>query len=173
MSACGRLLDVPGLLHRDDLDVPLGPTPISRPRDDAHKRAAQDSASNMTFGCQSELDSHLIRHQTMNFYAAPPTVTAKLYVRVPEELRCRDRASEWRGGFSRPFQNIFLEGPLCSSSGDLYVVDIPYGRILRISPTKEVTVETEWDGEPNGLAMDSAGKIAIADYKQVCLGCHT
>ena len=81
--------------------------------------------------------------------------------------RCKERDSEWRGGFARPFQNIFLEGPVYTSSGDLYVVDIPYGRILRIDANKNVTVETEWDGEPNGLAVDPEGRIAIADYKQV------
>jgi uncharacterized protein with von Willebrand factor type A (vWA) domain len=47
------------------------------------------------------------------------------------------------------------------------VVDIPYGRILRIDADKKVNVEVEWDGEPNGLAVDADGKIAIADYKQV------
>ena len=103
----------------------------------------------------------------MNFYPPPPTITASLYYRVPDEVRCKDRDSEWRGGFSRTFQNIFLEGPVYTSSGDLYVVDIPYGRILSISPSKDVKVEAEWDGEPNGLAVDPEGKIAIADYKQV------
>lgn len=102
----------------------------------------------------------------MNFYPPPPTITASLYVRIPDEMRCKDRDSEWVGGFSRPFQNIFLEGPVYTTSGDLYVVDIPYGRILRVSPTKEVTVAAEWDGEPNGLAVEPDGKIAIADYKQ-------
>lgn len=105
----------------------------------------------------------------MNFYAPPPTITASLFVRIPEEIRCKNRESEWRGGFARPFQNIFLEGPVYSSSGDLFVVDVPYGRILRISSDKNVTVEAEWDGEPNGLAVDPEGRIAIADYKQVCI----
>lgn len=103
----------------------------------------------------------------MNFYPPPPTITASLYLRIPDEIRCKDRDSEWRGGFSRTFQNIFLEGPVCTSSGHLYVVDIPYGRILSISPAKEVAVEAEWDGEPNGLSIDAEGKVAIADYKQV------
>ncbi|KAF2008398.1 calcium-dependent phosphotriesterase [Aaosphaeria arxii CBS 175.79] len=102
----------------------------------------------------------------MNFYPPPPIITAELYVRIPDEIRCRDRESEWRGGFSRLFQNIFLEGPVYTTSGDLYVVDVPYGRILRIDAEKKVTVEAEWDGEPNGLAVDSEGNIAIADYKQ-------
>lgn len=77
------------------------------------------------------------------------------------------KESGWKGGFSRPFQNIFLEGPVYTSSGDLYVVDVPYGRKLKISPEKEVTLEAEWDGEPNGLAVDPQGRISIAGYKQV------
>ncbi|KAF3011183.1 hypothetical protein E8E13_011574 [Curvularia kusanoi] len=102
----------------------------------------------------------------MNFYAPPPTITASLYVRIPDAVRCNDKDTEWRGGFSRPFQNIFLEGPVYTKSGDLFVVDVPYGRILRISKEKEVSVEAEWDGEPNGLAVTPDGKIAVADYKE-------
>jgi len=104
----------------------------------------------------------------MNFYPPPPTIEASLYARIPDDTRCKDKDSEWRRGFSRAFQNIFLEGPVYATSGDLYVVDVPYGRILRVAPSKEVIVETEWDGEPSGLAVDPEGKIAIADYKQVC-----
>lgn len=106
----------------------------------------------------------------MNFYAPPPTITASLYVRIPDAVRCKDKETEWRGGFTRPFQNIFLEGPVYATSGDLFVVDVPYGRILRVSPSKEVSVVAEWDGEPNGLAVAPDGQIAIADYKQV--GAH-
>ncbi|PVI00953.1 calcium-dependent phosphotriesterase [Periconia macrospinosa] len=102
----------------------------------------------------------------MNFYGPPPTIRASVYVRIPDNIRCKDKDSEWRGGFSRKFQNIFLEGPVYSSSGHLYVVDVPYGRILKIDSDKTVSVAAEWDGEPNGLAVDPDGKIAIADYKQ-------
>ncbi|KAL5113492.1 hypothetical protein ACEQ8H_008628 [Pleosporales sp. CAS-2024a] len=102
----------------------------------------------------------------MNFYAPPPIITASLYVRIPENIRCKDKDSEWRGGFARRFQNIFLEGPVYTSTGHLYVVDVPYGRILRIGPDKTVSVAAEWDGEPNGLAVDPQGRVAIADYKQ-------
>jgi hypothetical protein len=34
-------------------------------------------------------------------------------------------------------------------------------------------VEAEWDGEPNGLAVDPSGRIAIADYKQVAMTTFT
>lgn len=103
----------------------------------------------------------------MNFYPVPPTIQAELYVRVPDDLRCHGRETEWRGGFARPFQNIFLEGPVADESGNLYVVDIPYGRILKIDAAKEITLVAQWDGEPNGLAATQDGSLVIADYKQV------
>ncbi|KAF7541311.1 hypothetical protein G7054_g677 [Neopestalotiopsis clavispora] len=102
----------------------------------------------------------------MNFYPVPPTIKAEVYLRIPDAIRCLNKESEWRGGFARQFQWIFLEGPVVDNEGNLYVVDVPYGRILRISPEKEVSVYAEWDGEPNGLAVTREGTIVIADYKQ-------
>lgn len=107
----------------------------------------------------------------MNFYPPPPVLTAELYLRIPDEHRCIGQPSEWRGGFARPFQHIFLEGPVADDRGNLYVVDIPYGRILRISPEKAVCVCASWDGEPNGLAATTEGTILIADYKNVSVDC--
>lgn len=103
----------------------------------------------------------------MNFYPVPPTIKAEVYVRIPDDKRCLGRDSEWKGGFARKFQHIFLEGPVADADGNLYVVDIPYGRVLKISPSKEVLVCAEWDGEPNGLAAMQDGKLVVADYKQV------
>lgn len=52
--------------------------------------------------------------------------------------------------------------------GNIYIVDIPYGRIMRIDANKEISVLAQWDGEPNGLAATADGNLLIADYKQVC-----
>jgi hypothetical protein len=104
----------------------------------------------------------------MNFYPAPPVIEAQLYLRIPDEIRCIGKETEWRGGFARNFQDIFLEGPVADTLGNLYVVDIPFGRILKIDRSKNVTVAAEWDGEPNGLAPTADGDLLIADYKQVC-----
>ncbi len=87
----------------------------------------------------------------MNFYPAPPTIKASLYVKIPNELRCAGRETEWRGGFARKFQDIFLEGPVADQNGNLYVVDVPYGRILRV----------------DGLTPTADGDLLVADYKQV------
>jgi hypothetical protein len=105
----------------------------------------------------------------MNFYPPPPTITAELYVRIPDDKRCIGQESEWRGGSALAFQHIFLEGPVVDDKGNLYVVDIPYGRILRISSEKQVEELCKWDGEPNGLVGTPDGTILVADYKNVRL----
>lgn len=38
-------------------------------------------------------------------------------------------------------------------AGNLYVVDLAWGRIFKINPKKEFEVVIEYDGEPNGLAI--------------------
>jgi hypothetical protein len=103
----------------------------------------------------------------MNFYPPPPTIQAELYIRIPDDKRCIGQESEWRGGSAVPFQHIFLEGPVADDEGNLYIVDIPYGRILKITPSKEVAELCRWDGEPNGLVGTATGTLLIADYKQV------
>jgi hypothetical protein len=103
----------------------------------------------------------------MNFYPPPPTLEATLYVRIPDHLRCIDQETEWTSGFDTPFQHVFLEGPVADDLGNLYVVDIPFGRILQIDTSKNISVVARWDGEPNGLAATADGDLLIADYKQV------
>lgn len=103
----------------------------------------------------------------MNFYPPPPVIEAEIFVRIPDNRRCIGQDSEWRGGFARAFQYIFLEGPVADDAGNLFVVDVPYGRILKIDAEKNVTVASVWDGEPNGLVGTADGKLLVADYKQV------
>jgi hypothetical protein len=103
----------------------------------------------------------------MNFYPPPPVIEAEIFVRIPDNRRCIGQDSEWRGGFARTFQYIFLEGPVADEEGNLFVVDVPYGRILKIDAKKNVTVASVWDGEPNGLVGTPDGKLLVADYKQV------
>ncbi|KAJ4030754.1 hypothetical protein NW761_013333 [Fusarium oxysporum] len=102
----------------------------------------------------------------MNFYPPPPVIKAEVYLRIPDDKRCLGQESEWRGGFAGSFQHIFLEGPVVDSAGNLYVVDIPYGRILKIDSEKNVSVACTWDGEPNGLVGTADGDLLVADYKQ-------
>jgi gluconolactonase len=79
-------------------------------------------------------------------YAAPPEIRTRVFARVPGAR--------------------LLEGPSFDRSGQLWITDIPNGRILRITPAGAVTVVAEYDGEPNGLKIHRDGRIVIADHKQ-------
>src|SRR5690606_1775884 len=99
-------------------------------------------------------------------FAAPPDIACRVFARIPDRYRIRGRASPWvaaqRGGAPT---ECFLEGPAFDRSGNLYVVDVPWGRVFRISPAGEVDLACEYDGEPNGLAIHRDGRIFIADYR--------
>jgi gluconolactonase len=49
--------------------------------------------------------------------------------------------------------------------GNLYVTDIPWGRVFRIDPQGEWSLVAEYDGEPNGMKFRAPGKLLITDYK--------
>ncbi|GAA6031814.1 hypothetical protein JCM8097_002004 [Rhodosporidiobolus ruineniae] len=100
------------------------------------------------------------------FYPIPPVIEPTLLVQVPDELKAKGIESEWRGG-SGAVPDIFLEGITSTPDGMLYVVDIPFGRILKVDPeTKEIKECVQWEGEPNGLAVRDDGKMVVADYKR-------
>ena len=60
----------------------------------------------------------------------------------------------------------FLEGPSFDRKGNLWCVDIPFGRIFRIDPKGEWELAMQYDGWPNGLKIHKDGRIFIADYKK-------
>jgi gluconolactonase len=59
----------------------------------------------------------------------------------------------------------FLEGPSFDREGNLYVTDIPYGRIFRVSPKGEFELFVAYDGEPNGLKLHRDGRLFVADFR--------
>jgi gluconolactonase len=60
----------------------------------------------------------------------------------------------------------FLEGPSFDRQGNLWCVDIPFGRIFRINPKAEWELVTQYDGWPNGLKIHRDGRVFIADYRK-------
>ncbi|CAM3811873.1 SMP-30/gluconolactonase/LRE family protein [Paracidovorax anthurii] len=100
------------------------------------------------------------------FLLQPPCVRAlEPFTSLPEHWRRRER-SAWadanRGG---AVTDSFLEGPVFDGDGNLYVADIPWGRIFRIDPEGAWALVAEYDGEPNGMKFLDAGTLLIADYK--------
>lgn len=99
-------------------------------------------------------------------FAPPPEVKTEVFARVPDQFRVRGRRSRWIELLHQgePMES-FLEGPSFDKAGNLWVVDIPWGRVFRVSPRGEFTLVAEYDGEPNGLKIHKDGRIFIADYK--------
>jgi gluconolactonase len=95
----------------------------------------------------------------------PVRVDAEVLTRLPEALR-RPQPSPW-GVANRPGHAVhsFLEGPCFDGQGNLYVTDIPHGRVFRIAPDRSWTCVLESDGWPNGLALHADGSLWIADYR--------
>lgn len=98
-------------------------------------------------------------------FALPPVIPTVVWARLPDPLRITKPKEPWTAYRFPDKPDSFLEGPAFDRQGNLYVVDIPHGRILRLSPDAQWTVVAEYDGEPNGLAIHRDGTIFIADYR--------
>jgi gluconolactonase len=99
-------------------------------------------------------------------FTPPQAIEARVLTRLPDSFR-RKRRTEWCDA-NKPGHEIdsFLEGPSFDRAGNLYVTDIPYGRIFRISPALEWTLVAEYDGWPNGIAIHCDGSLWITDYRR-------
>ncbi|BEP51707.1 MULTISPECIES: SMP-30/gluconolactonase/LRE family protein [Variovorax] len=100
------------------------------------------------------------------FLLHPPEIRElEVFTRMPDALRRRE-SSAWadanRGGQAT---DSFLEGPVFDEAGNLYVADIPFGRVFRIDPAGAWTPVAEYDGEPNGMKFLDAHTLLVADYK--------
>lgn len=90
----------------------------------------------------------------------------ELFSTMPEKFRKTGVRSEWadvnQGG---RLADSFLEGPVFDSRGNLYVTDIPFGRVFQIDPKGEWNLVAQWDGEPNGMKFLNDTELLMTDYK--------
>jgi gluconolactonase len=99
-------------------------------------------------------------------FAPPPDIQTEVFARVPDRFRIKGRKSRWvEVQRNNAPTNSFLEGPSFDKVGNLYVVDVPWGRVFKVSPAGEFSVVAEYDGEPNGLKIHRDGRIFVADYR--------
>ena len=103
----------------------------------------------------------------MMFLLQPAQVRdTEAFTRLPDRFRRSGVRSSWadanRGG--QPTDS-FLEGPVFDAAGNLYVTDIPFGRIFRIDPRGEWEQVAEWDGEPNGAKFLNERELIVTDYR--------
>lgn len=95
----------------------------------------------------------------------PPVVETEVFARVPDKFRRPGRRSPWADVQHRQARDCFIEGPSFDRIGNLYFVDIPFGRIFRASPDGEIDLIAEYEGEPNGLKIHRDGRIFVTDYR--------
>src|SRR3546814_10637631 len=103
-------------------------------------------------------------------YAVPKEIPTRLFARLPEELRLRDRSSGWAFGKESGTMHSFLEGPSFDREGNLYLVDIPYGRILRVAPDgtfSQVARSEEHTSELQSLMRISYAVFCLKKKKQI------
>ena len=100
-------------------------------------------------------------------FSAPPVTEATVFTTIPQSLwKTPEQGSEWaRVQFHGAPTPTFLEGPSFDRNGDLWVVDIPWGRLFRIAPDGRVSLGAEYDGEPNGLKFHPDGRGFITDHR--------
>jgi gluconolactonase len=99
-------------------------------------------------------------------FAAPPEVATRVFARLPEEFKLTSTSNEWADGqpVGMPGRSL-IEGPSFDRDGNLYCVDIPSGRIYKVTRDGVFHLLVEYDGWPNGLKIHRDGRIFIADYK--------
>jgi len=99
----------------------------------------------------------------MSLYAPPKDLPSRVHVNIVDALGLKPRANAWtERHLGRPIHS-FLEGPSFDRDGNLYVVNAPFGQILRVRPDKRVEIAAEYPGVPNGLKLHQSGEIFIAD----------
>lgn len=109
----------------------------------------------------------------MLLFQPPPVHDAEVFTRLPDRFRRTGVRSAWgqanRGG--QPTDS-FLEGPVFDAAGNLYVCDIPFGRIFCIDAGGDWSLVAEWDGEPNGMKFLDEHELLVADYRHGLMACE-
>ena len=100
------------------------------------------------------------------FFHPPKDVSTTVFAKLPDELLGDNSDNEWvRAQPAGSPADSLLEGPSFDLEGNLWCVDLPNGRIYKISPAGIFQVMAQYDGWPNGLKFHRDGRVFIADYK--------
>jgi gluconolactonase len=92
-------------------------------------------------------------------------IEARRWTSLPAKFRRKKRTAWSDPNRQGAALDSFLEGPSFDRKGNLWCVDIPFGRIFRINPKAQWDLVVQYDGWPNGLKIHRDGSIYIADYK--------
>jgi sugar lactone lactonase YvrE len=91
----------------------------------------------------------------LNPFARLELIKAEIFTSLPAKFRARRRTTWSDANRQGAEVDSYLEGPSFDRAGNLYVVDIPFGRVFRITPRGEWELVIQYDGWPNGLKLQS------------------
>src|SRR6202171_880786 len=109
----------------------------------------------------------------MMYLDTPPRlIGTEVFSSMPDDYRRKGVRTDWADA-NRPGQptDCFIEGPSFDAEGNLYIVDIPFGRIFRIASDGKWSLAAEYDGWPPGLKIGSGGGVLVVGSMDGVLGC--
>jgi gluconolactonase len=93
-------------------------------------------------------------------------IEVQRFTALPAKFRKKSRTAWSDPNRQGAAVDCFLEGPSFDRQGNLWCVDIPFGRIFRIDARGDWELAAQYDGWPNGLKIHRDGRIVIADYRR-------
>ena len=93
-------------------------------------------------------------------------IKTQVFTSLPPKYRRKGRTAWSDPNRQGAEVECFLEGPSFDREGNLWIVDIPFGRVFRISPKGEWDLVVQYDGWPNGLKFHKDGRAFITCYKK-------
>jgi len=93
-------------------------------------------------------------------------ITTEVFTSLPAKFRKKSRSAWSDPNRQNAEVECFLEGPAFDREGNLWVCDIPFGRIFRIDPKGNWDLVIQYDGWPNGMKFHKDGRLFICDYKE-------
>nr|WP_306268866.1 SMP-30/gluconolactonase/LRE family protein [Pararhizobium sp. IMCC3301] len=96
----------------------------------------------------------------------PFKLTACLFTKLPDALHHKGVPSAW-ARMTRPGQDMhsFLEGAFFDAARNLWLSDVPYGRVFRVSPGGDWDVMHQFAGEPHCMRISPDGRHIAVDYE--------
>jgi gluconolactonase len=93
-------------------------------------------------------------------------LSSELFARLPVSMHWQGEPNEWVRT-TRPGMRLhsFLEGPCFDAKGDLWLVDVPHGRIFRVDAFGEWQLACSYEGQPHSIKVHQGHGFAIADHR--------
>src|SRR5437868_4743900 len=109
-------------------------------------------------------------HSMLNPFQPIKKIEVQRFTSLPAKFRKRRRTAWSDPNRQGAALDSFLEGPSFDRQGNLWCVDIPFGRIYRIDRKGESAVVVPYDGWPNGITLNQKNSqvyVAITRSQQI------